>query len=378
MPKFGSKKSSNGKSSKTGLAAAGLAFMIIGIILGAAGGMIAAGVISLPLGLIGGMNPDLQITINQNGGGTLQLSQGQFTIDIRNTNGSHWSYTLQQLLTGSIDRFQCVSVNPIKILCQLDRGSYSITFPASVMTSAGQYLPDKTLFSSIIVNPLSLQTITVNYTLQGGGPAPGGNNEKLTINFPSTGLASGYTIPGAGTYTDNGYGWTIYAVPNGGYRATGFVLDGASVAGYSATVDGIPCIMISIIPSASDHILTPVFAAIPVGHLTIQAADHGTTSPAPGVYADNGAGWSVDAIADQGYRLDHWVLDGANATANDPGVTTITIPTSANDHAIAPVFVLSGSGISSSLIGLSLIAIAAALELVGIAMMGVSARGMKK
>jgi PKD repeat protein len=69
--------------------------------------------------------------------------------------------------------------------------------------------------------------------------------------------------------------------------------------------------------------------------LTIGVEGSGTTFPAPGsvVYAD-GAIVLVDALPDEGWILDHWILDDVNIGDTDPATITMD-----RDHTITAVFV---------------------------------------
>ena len=87
--------------------------------------------------------------------------------------------------------------------------------------------------------------------------------------------------------------------------------------------------------------------------LTINAATHGTTNPAPGTYPyGEGLDASVQAIPDTGYVLDHWILDGSNYGSANPAVVTMTAA-----KTLEPVFIdapqytlhvdISGSGVTN-------------------------------
>jgi len=68
--------------------------------------------------------------------------------------------------------------------------------------------------------------------------------------------------------------------------------------------------------------------------LTISTTPGGTTNPAPGSYwHTEGTAASVTAIADSNYVLDHWLLDGQNAGANNPVTVTMDSP-----HTLKAVF----------------------------------------
>jgi hypothetical protein len=79
---------------------------------------------------------------------------------------------------------------------------------------------------------------------------------------------------------------------------------------------------------------TSYYTPPPQYTLTIQATTGGTTSPAVGTYTyDEGASVQVTAIANTGYKFDHWELDGVNVGSVNP--ITITMD---KDHTLLAVF----------------------------------------
>jgi len=68
--------------------------------------------------------------------------------------------------------------------------------------------------------------------------------------------------------------------------------------------------------------------------LTVSAGAGGTTSPVPGVYSHPcGSCIDITAIPDEGYRFDHWVLDGSPAGSANPYSVLMD-----DDHALHAVF----------------------------------------
>jgi len=66
--------------------------------------------------------------------------------------------------------------------------------------------------------------------------------------------------------------------------------------------------------------------------LAISAGQGGTTDPAPGTYqADEGSQISVTALASQGWKFDHWLLDGGTRTEN-PTIVTMDADHSLEAH----------------------------------------------
>jgi len=135
--------------------------------------------------------------------------------------------------------------------------------------------------------------------------------------------SGGATDPPSSTWPDAGTMVSVEAVPDACYVFDHWMLDGQDVGSanpYSVLMD-------------DDHTLHAVFTQVTFD-LTISAGAGGTTDPVPGVYS-HPCGSSVDitAIPDEGYRFDHWVLDGSPAGTANP------ISVLMNDnHDLEPVF----------------------------------------
>jgi parallel beta-helix repeat protein len=68
----------------------------------------------------------------------------------------------------------------------------------------------------------------------------------------------------------------------------------------------------------TNHTLTAYYTG-PYYELAIASSTGGTTNPAPGVYRHlNMSSVDTNALAEAGYMLDHWELDGDNVEAADP------------------------------------------------------------
>ncbi len=146
----------------------------------------------------------------------------------------------------------------------------------------------------------------------------------LTIQVSPSG--GGTTSPAAGTYTyDEGQTVQVTATPNSGYRFDHWELDGRNVStssSYSVTMK-------------SGHTLKAVFVKTRTLTIKVEPFSGGTTDPSPGSHTeDYGDSISVTAIANPGYRFDHWELDGSDVGSDNPYTVTMK-----SGHTLKAVFV---------------------------------------
>jgi len=122
----------------------------------------------------------------------------------------------------------------------------------------------------------------------------------------------GTTSPAPGIYDYvEGTSVQVAATPDEGYNFHHWILDGGTY-----TANPITVLM------NRDHTITAYFSEFvppppPTYKLNISSTIGGTTDPAPGVY-EYEAGYTiiVTAIPDEGYKFDHWELDGVVKSEN--------------------------------------------------------------
>jgi hypothetical protein len=176
---------------------------------------------------------------------------------------------------------------------------------------------------------------------------------SLTIES-STG---GSTDPPAETYTqDAETTLAVTAYPDNGYTLNHWLLDGAN-AGNSNPFT---------VHFNADHTLQPVFTqgSTTQHTLTIQQSTGGSTSPTGTCTQNAGTTLTVTATPNNGYTLNHWLLDGVNVGGRNP----LTVAFNSN-HVLQPVFTQSGLPAFSPLsvagvagVVIALIAVAVALR----------------
>ena len=176
---------------------------------------------------------------------------------------------------------------------------------------------------------------------------------SLTIES-STG---GSTDPPAETYTqDAGTTLTVTTTPNNGYTLNHWLLDGAN-AGNSNPFT---------VHFNADHTLQPIFTQGSTTQytLTIQQSTGGSTSPTGTCTQNAGTTLTVTTTPNNGYTLNHWLLDGANAGSSNPFTVHFNF-----DHTLQPIFTQSGLPAFSPLsvagvagVVIALIAVAVALR----------------
>lgn len=188
-------------------------------------------------------------------------------------------------------------------------GTYSVT-----ATYQSQTLPAQT----VTLN--AGQTVTVNFHFL---PA----THQLTI----LGASGGTTNPLPGVLTlDVGTVQPVVPLPNSGYRHKSWLFDGVNQDPWWPAGSTI------YITMDADHTIQAEFELLPPLEftLTISSTTGGSTSPLSGTYIQiEGSSVSVSAIADSGYKFDHWTLDGGNAGSTNP----ISITMNAN-HTLQAVF----------------------------------------
>ena len=140
-----------------------------------------------------------------------------------------------------------------------------------------------------------------------GVPAP----VQYTLTIASA--IGGSTSP-AGTYTEtSGTVIQVTATPNSGYTFSDWLLDGVNVGSanpYSVTMN-------------ENHILTPVFAAIPPPtpttiSLNVVAGADGSVTPSGLQTLTIGQTYSFGATSDSDYAFDHWDLSGTDVGTANP------------------------------------------------------------
>jgi hypothetical protein len=164
------------------------------------------------------------------------------------------------------------------------------------------------------------QTAKYSNYLTVGSPVP---QYDLTIGVSG----SGTTDPAVGTDSyPEGSSVQVTATPAGGWSLSKWVLD---------SVDLAPTNPFTVTMNAA-HTLTAVFVEVPQYDLTIGVSGSGTTDPAPGTYPySEGSIVQVQAIADSGYQLSHWLLDSDNVGSANPYSVSMNA-----DHALTAVFVV--------------------------------------
>ncbi len=152
-------------------------------------------------------------------------------------------------------------------------------------------------------------------------------NHSLTISTSSKGT----TDPAPGVYSHvEGSIATVSAIPDEGYKFDHWNFDGAVNA-----TNPIKVVM------GTDHSLNAVFVTIPPPppgkrNLIISTTTGGTTDPAPEAYEyDEGSTATVTAHPAEGYRLDHWELNGDLRTENPIAIVMD------QDYNLLAVFVVS-------------------------------------
>jgi hypothetical protein len=146
---------------------------------------------------------------------------------------------------------------------------------------------------------------------------------QLTIGVTGSGSTS--PTPGTASYTD-GSTVSVDAQPEDGWVLDHWELDGIDVG------DADPYTIIM----NTDHTLTAVFVETTATQyqLTIAVTGAGTTSPLPGTASyDEGAMVSVDAQPEDGWTLDHWLLDSVETDAEFTLTVEMTM-----DHDVVAVF----------------------------------------
>jgi hypothetical protein len=149
---------------------------------------------------------------------------------------------------------------------------------------------------------------------------------SLTIES-STG---GSTDPPAKTYTQNvETTLAVTAYPDNGYTLNHWLLDGANVGNSNPFT----------FHFNADHTLQPIFTqgSTTQHTLTIQQSTGGSTSPTGTCTQNAGTTLTVTATSNNGYTLNHWLLDGANAGNSNPFTVHFNF-----DHTLQPVFTQSG------------------------------------
>jgi hypothetical protein len=124
--------------------------------------------------------------------------------------------------------------------------------------------------------------------------------------------SEGTTDPTPGVYSHlEGSIATVSAIPDEGYKFDNWTFDGAV-----NITNPINLVM------DKDHFLNAMFTKIPLlqhgkRNLVISTTIGGTTDPAPEAYEfDEGSTASVTAHPAEGYRLDHWEINGGLKTEN--------------------------------------------------------------
>jgi hypothetical protein len=170
----------------------------------------------------------------------------------------------------------------------------------------------------------SAQTVTATFT------QPNPVQYTLTVNV----VGSGTTDPAPDTYTfSEAETVVVDSNPDNGWVLDHWLLGGnnvGSIGSCTVTMD-------------QNYVLTAVFAvASPVQNeyeLIISVVGSGTTDPAPGTYAtdaDNSV--TVAASADNGWKLDYWMLDGV-----DIGSETSCTFTMDQDYVLTAVYIEEGT-----------------------------------
>jgi len=177
---------------------------------------------------------------------------------------------------------------------------------------------------------------------------------SLTIES-STG---GSTDPPAETYTQNAETTlAVTAYPDNGYTLNHWLLDGAN-AGNSNPFT---------FHFNADHTLQPIFTQGSTTQytLTIQQSTGGSTSPTGTDTQNAGTTLTVTATPNNGYTLNHWLLDGVNVGSRNP----LTVAFNSN-HVLQPVFTQSGLPAFSPLSVAGVAGVVIALIAVAIALRG--------
>jgi len=123
---------------------------------------------------------------------------------------------------------------------------------------------------------------------------------------------------------------TISATPSSGYTLTGWLIDGATMPNtnpYQITMN-------------TDHSVTPIFEEISQTYqLTVSTSGSGTTDVTGTSQYSSGQNVAVQATANSGWQLSHWLLNGANVGSANP--YTVTMNT---DYILTAVFTETPTG----------------------------------
>ena len=147
---------------------------------------------------------------------------------------------------------------------------------------------------------------------------------QITYTLTISVTGEGTTDPAEGSHVyGSGSTATVSATADSGWDFDHWILDGED-AGSTTPIN---------VLMDSDHDLEAVFTQITYT-LTITTTEGGTTSPALGdhVYS-SGTNVPVTATPQYGYKFDHWVLDGSNASSNNPISVTMN-----KNHTLRAVF----------------------------------------
>jgi hypothetical protein len=154
--------------------------------------------------------------------------------------------------------------------------------------------------------------------------SPNGIVSKSLLTITVT--TGGSTDPAPGNYTyDYSTNATVTATATHGFSLANWLLNENDVGNQNPIT----------ITMNADYTLQPIFESQGEITLTIVPASRGTTNPSDGNYTQaTGTTLNVNAISNDGYAFNYWLLDGANAGSANP--TTVTFD---SDHTLQPVFV---------------------------------------
>jgi hypothetical protein len=157
-----------------------------------------------------------------------------------------------------------------------------------------------------------------------------GTSTPSTYSLTIESSTGGSTYPPAETYTQNAETTlAVTAYPDNGYTLNHWLFDGAN-AGNSNPFT---------VHFNADHTLQPIFTQGSTTQytLTIQQSTGGSTSPTGTCTQNAGTTLTVTATPNNGYTLNHWLLDGADAGNSNPFTVHFNF-----DHTLQPIFTQSG------------------------------------
>ena len=167
----------------------------------------------------------------------------------------------------------------------------------------------------------TLSNVTANHTVNV-------TFKILTYSVTPTAGANGTISPNSLQTLNYGSAITFTALPNAGYTAINWSLDGVNVQSTGATY--------TLANVKANHTVNVTFKILTFT-LTPSAGSNGTISPSTPLTVNYGSSTAFTAVANVGYTTDTWSLDGLNIQT---GGATYTVTNVTASHAVKVTFKL--------------------------------------